>query len=137
VTARRLVALALAAAWLLPVAAAGGVALHVALEHGHGHGDGPHGLPAHVADHSDAISDLLVVGHLHPRSGEDHAHAVAPAADPGLRSGRPLVAPPPAAALDREEPLVGGAAPAEGSAPSPPPRRAGPPLLALLATLRI
>lgn len=136
-TARRLFALALAATWLLPVALAGGVVLHVALDHGHGHGDGHHGQPAHAADHSGAISDLLVLGHLHPNSGEDHAHAVAPAADPGLRSGRPLVAPPPAAALDGTELLVDGTAPAEGSASSPPPRRAGPPLLALLATLRI
>jgi hypothetical protein len=78
-----------------------------------------------------------VVGHLHPHSGEDHAHAVAPAADPGLRSGRPHIAPPPVAELDGTELLVGGAAAAGGSSPSPPPRRAGPPLLAQLSTLRI
>jgi hypothetical protein len=135
VTARRLFALALAATWLLPVALAGGVALHLALDHGHD--DGHHGLPAHKTGHSRAISDLLVLGHLHPDSGDDHAHTVAPAADPGLRSGRPLVAQPPAAALDGTGPLVGQGAPAQGSAPSPPPRRAGPPLLALLSTLRI
>lgn len=134
-TARRLFALALAATWLLPVALAGGVALHVALEHGHD--DGHHDQPAHATDHSGAISDLLAAGHLHPHSGADHAHTVAPAADPGLRSGRPLVAPPPAAALDGSEPLVDGAASAEESVPSLPPRRAGPPLLALLSTLRI
>ncbi|GMU66837.1 MAG: hypothetical protein AMXMBFR36_31110 [Acidobacteriota bacterium] len=135
-TARRLFVLALAATWLLPVAVAGGVALHVALEHGHGHGHGDH-PPAQAADHAGAISDLLVVGHLHSHSGDDHAHAVAPAADAGLRSGRPLVAPTPAAALDGSDPLVGSGAPARGSVPSPPPRRAGPPLLALLSTLRI
>lgn len=134
-TARRLFAFALAATWLLPVAAAGGVALHVALEHGHD--DGHHGQPAHATDHSGAISDLLVVGHLHSDSGDDHAHAVAPAADPGLRSGRPLVAQSPTAALDDTDPLVSHGAPAQGSTPSPPPRRAGPPLLALLSTLRI
>lgn len=134
-TVRRLLALALASTWLLPVAVAGGVALHVALEHGHG--EGPPDRLAHSADHAGAISDLLVEGHLHSDSGDDHAHAVAPAADPGLRSGRPLVAQPPTAALDGTDPLVGRGAPAHGSAPSPPPRGAGPPLLALLSTLRI
>ena len=134
-SARRLLALALAAIWLLPIVLAGGVAAHVALEHGEA---GAHPLePGHGSEHSGLLADLLTDGHLHSHAGEGHAHTVAATPDPGLRSARPLLAPPSAAALDGTEPRIVGAGHAEGSSPAPPPRPPVPTLLALLSTLRI
>jgi hypothetical protein len=128
---RRLFALALAAIWLLPIAVAGGVALHVALDHGHRHGPG--GI-----EHAASVPQLLFHGHLHGEDDGAHEHAVAPVVDAGLRPPRGAGAPLPASTVAfAPGPDAPRLAVFEAAPTPPPPRRGGSTRLALISTLRI
>ncbi len=141
VTARRLVVVALAAIWLLPIALASGVALHVAFDHGHdAESQGGHGNQGgHDGEgHAEALPSLLEHGHLHAGDVGEHEHALVSASTPAVRAARAVCAPPPesliaVATLSTHE----AARLAAGPPLAPPPQLAGPLLLALLSTLRV
>lgn len=122
-SARRLLAVLAAAAWLAPSALAAGVTLHVALDH-------PRTAVAH------GLADLVEHGHAHAGDAGEHGHEVAMPSETTV--GR-LVASASVPVCVEAAAVENAAAPARlaGPPPAPPPRLAGQPLLALLSTLRL
>jgi hypothetical protein len=133
VTARRIAAALLAASWAASAVLVGSLALHVALEHGH------HGAAATAASsqaHA-GIAELVEHGHVHAAEAGEHEHALALPVDLAARTTHAAAALPAPVREDSTPGPSAVAAPAFGSPLPPPPRACGPPLLALLATLRL
>lgn len=133
---RRLLALALVAIWLLPIAAAGGVALHVALDHDHRHEHGG-GVPVGT-EPAAFLPQLLLHGHAHDEDDRAHEHAVTPVVDAGFRTQRFVEAPLPVwAATFAADTNARSRVVFEAPPTPPPPRHADSAQLASLSTLRI
>lgn len=142
-TARRLLVVAVAVAWLLPGTMAGAIALHVAFEHAGGH---DHEATSHrvevvaLAEDGRVHAGRVHAGRFHAGGELPHQHsAVVTAADLAIRRG--LGSPtrdPGVASIATWTGRVGVDARAPAARPlSEPPRASGPPLLARLSTLRI
>lgn len=132
-SARRLLAAAVAFAWLLPALVAGAVALHVAFEH-------PVDRSHHRTLEPVAAATLAEPDHAHQASEMPHDHSTVVAAG-GVAMRRALDSATHAAAVGATEvpifQIAAGASMPAAKTLEGPPKASGPPLLARLSTFRI